>query len=352
VSGDREPLSPHGARAEDAGSVVPGSAGSPPSPYGGRGSGGKGSILLSPEITAALTAGVPIVALESTAIAHGLPWPDNLAVAHAMEAAVRAAGAVPATIAVLDGRVRVGLGAAELERIARDPGIAKLSWRDLPIAVARGGDGATTVAGTLAVAGRVGIRVFATGGLGGVHPGAEATFDVSADMGALARTPCLVVCSGAKSLLDLPRTLELLETLGVPVLGYGTDELPAFYTRTSGLRVAARVDTPAEAAAIARTQWALGLDSGLVLAVPVPAASALAAAEVAAVLAAAEARATAAGVRGPALTPFLLADLHARSDGRTLAANAALLEHNAAIGGAVAAALAALAPVPGDDDLP
>ncbi|HLH25969.1 MAG TPA: pseudouridine-5'-phosphate glycosidase [Chloroflexota bacterium] len=315
------------------------------------GPGRLGHFLLAPEVAAALESGAAIVALESTAIAHGLPWPDNLAVAQAMEAAVRAAGAVPATIAVLDGRVRVGLGAAELELIARDPDIAKLSWRDLPVAVARGGNGATTVAGTLAVAGRLGIRVFATGGLGGVHPGAEATFDVSADLGALARTPCLVVCSGAKSLLDLARTLELLESLGVPVLGYGTDELPAFYTRTSGLRLSARVDTPAEAATIAAAQWALGLGGGLVLAVPVPAAAALDAAEVAGVLHAAEARAAAAGVRGPALTPFLLADLHAHSGGRTLAANAALLEHNAAVGGAVAAALAALT-TRADDDLP
>jgi pseudouridine-5'-phosphate glycosidase len=315
------------------------------------GEGVRSLYAIAPEVAAALEVGGPVVALESTAIAHGLPWPDNLAVARAMEAAVRAAGAVPATVAVLDGRVRVGLGPAELERIARDREIAKLSWRDLPVAVARGGDGATTVAGTLAVAGQVGIRVFATGGLGGVHRGAEATFDISADLGALARTPCLVACSGAKSLLDLGRTLELLETVGVPVLGYGTDELPAFYTRTSGLQLAARVDTPAEAAAVARAQWALGLGGGLVLAVPVPAAAALDAAEVAGVLRAAEARAAAAGVRGPAVTPFLLADLHAHSDGRTLAANAALLEHNAAVGGAVAVALAALG-APADDELP
>jgi len=241
---------------------------------------------------------------------------------------------------VLDGRIRVGLTAAELERVARDQGLAKLSWRDVPVALARGGSGATTVAGTLAVAGRVGIQVFATGGLGGVHPGAEATFDVSADLGALARTPCLVVCAGAKSLLDLARTLELLETLGVPVLGYGTDDLPAFYTRRSGLPVAARVDSAAEAAAVARAQWALGLGGGLVLAVPLPADAALEEAEVAAALAGAHARAAAAGVRGPALTPFLLADLHERSGGRTLAANAALLRQNAVVGGAVAVALA------------
>jgi pseudouridine-5'-phosphate glycosidase len=300
-------------------------------------------------VAQALAEGGPVVALESTAIAHGLPWPDNLAVAHDMEAAVRAAGAVPATIAVLGGRVRVGLGPDELERLARDRAIPKLSWRDLPVAVARGGDGATTVAGTLAVAGLVGIPVFATGGLGGVHPGAERTFDVSADIGALARTPCLVVCSGAKSLLDLPRTLELLETVGVPVLGYGTDELPAFYTRSSGLRLMARVDVPAEAAAVARAQWALGLAGGLVLAVPVPADAALDAAEVAVALAEAEARAAAEGVRGPALTPYLLADLHARSGGRTLAANAALLRENAAVAGAVAVAFSAPAALPADD---
>jgi pseudouridylate synthase len=294
------------------------------------------TVDVAPEVVAALEAGAPVVALESTVIAHGLPWPDNLEVAQAMEVAVRTAGAVPATIAVLDGRVRVGLDAAELERIAGDRDIPKLSWRDVPLAVARGGDGATTVAGTLAVAGYVGIRVFATGGIGGVHPGAETTFDVSADLGALARTPCLVVCSGAKSLLDLPRTAELLETLGVPLLGYGTDELPAFYTRTSGLRVAARVDSPAEAAAVARAQWALGLGGGLVLAVPVPDDVALAESEVAALLAEAHSRAAAAGVRGPALTPFLLAELHAGSDGRTLRANAALLRYNAEVAGAVA----------------
>jgi pseudouridine-5'-phosphate glycosidase len=301
-------------------------------------------LVVASEVAAALAGGGPVVALESTAIAHGLPWPHNHEVARAMEAAVRAAGAVPATIAVLDGQVRVGLGAAEIERIARTPGLAKLSWRDLGVAVARGASGATTVAGTLAIARHVGIRVFATGGLGGVHRGAERTFDVSADLGALARTPCVVVCSGAKSLLDLPRTLELLETLGVPVLGYQTDELPAFYTRTSGLPVAARVESAAEAAAIARAQWTLGLESSVVLAVPVPEAAALTEAEVAAAVAEAEGRATQAGVRGPGLTPYVLADLHARSAGRTLAANAALLVSNAAVAGAVAVALARLAP--------
>ncbi len=301
-------------------------------------------LVVASEVAAALAGGGPVVALESTAIAHGLPWPHNDEVARAMEAAVRAAGAVPATIAVLDGQVRVGLGAAEIERIARAPGLAKLSWRDLGVAVARGASGATTVAGTLAIARHVGIRVFATGGLGGVHRGAERTFDVSADLGALARTPCVVVCSGAKSLLDLPRTVELLETLGVPVLGYQTDELPAFYTRTSGLPVAARVESAAEAAAIARAQWTLGLESSVVLAVPVPEAAALAEAEVGAAVAVAEERATQAGVRGPSLTPYVLADLHARSAGRTLAANAALLVSNAAVAGAVAVALARLAP--------
>lgn len=297
-------------------------------------------IDLASDVAAALREGAAVVALESTVIAHGLPWPDNLAVAHELEAAVRAAGAVPATIAVLDGRIRVGLTPAELERVASDRGLAKLSWRDLPVALARGGDGATTVAGTLAVAGRVGIQVFATGGIGGVHPGAETTFDVSADLGALARTPCLVVCAGAKSLLDLPRTMELLETLGVPVLGYGTDELPAFYTRRSGLHVTARVDSAAEAAAVARAQWELQLGGGLVLAVPVPVEAALDEAEVAEALAAANERAARAGVRGPALTPFLLADLHDHSGGRTLAANTALLRQNAAVAGAVAVALA------------
>jgi pseudouridine-5'-phosphate glycosidase len=281
-----------------------------------------------------------VVALESTAIAHGLAWPDNLQVARDMEAAVRAAGAVPATVAVLDGCVRVGLDAAALERVARGEALPKLSWRDLGVALGRGGSGATTVAATLAIAGRVGIRVFATGGIGGVHPGAERSFDISADLAALARTPCVVVCAGAKSLLDLPRTLELLEALGVPVLGLGTDDLPAFYTRHSGLPLTARVESVAEAAAIARAQWTLGLPGGLVLAVPPPAETALPAEEVAEALAAATARAEAEGVRGPALTPFLLAALHTHTHGRTLAANVALLRQNAAVAGALAVALA------------
>ncbi|MBX5491153.1 MAG: pseudouridine-5'-phosphate glycosidase [Chloroflexi bacterium] len=298
-------------------------------------------LHLAPEVAPALAAGRPVVALESTAIAHGLAWPDNLAVARDMEAAVRAAGAVPATIAVLDGCVRVGLDAAGLERVAREPGLPKLSWRDLGVALGRGGSGATTVAATLAIAGRVGIRVFATGGIGGVHPGAERTFDISADLAALARTPCVVVCAGAKSLLDLPRTLELLEAVGVPVLGLGTDDLPAFYSGHSGLPLTARVESVAEAAAIARAQWGLGLSGGLVLAVPPPPDAALPAEEVAGALAAASARAEAEGVRGPALTPFLLAALHAHTGGRTLRANVALLRQNAAVAGALAVALAA-----------
>jgi pseudouridine-5'-phosphate glycosidase len=298
-------------------------------------------LHIAPEVAPALAAGRPVVALESTAIAHGLAWPDNLQVARDMEAAVRAAGAVPATIAILDGCVRVGLDDAALERVARGVDLPKLSWRDLGVALGRGGSGATTVAATLAIAGRVGIRVFATGGIGGVHPGAERTFDISADLAALARTPCVVVCAGAKSLLDLPRTLELLEALGVPVLGLGTNDLPAFYARHSGLPVTARVESVAEAAAIARAQWRLGLAGGLVLAVPPPAEAALPAEEVAEALAAATARAETEGVRGPALTPFLLAALHAHTRGRTLAANVALLRQNAAVAGTLAVALAA-----------
>lgn len=301
---------------------------------------------VAPPVAAALAAGGPVVALESTAIAHGLPWPENLRVATEMEAAVRAAGAVPATIAVLGGRVRIGLEAGELERLARDGDVRKLSARDLAAAVAQRADGATTVAGTLAIAGRAGIRVFATGGIGGVHPGAEASFDISADLGALARTPCLVVCAGAKSLLDLPRTLELLETVGVPVVGYTTDELPAFYTPNSGLPVPVRADDAGAAAEVARAHWALGLTSAVLVVVPVPEHAALGAADVEALLAAAQTRAAAADVRGPALTPYLLDYLHAHSDGRTVRANAALLRQNAAVGGAVAVALATGAATP------
>jgi len=296
---------------------------------------------IAPEAATALAGGGPVVALESTAIAHGLPWPDNLAVAREMTAAVRAAGAVPAVIAVAGGRIRIGLLEAELEALARG-GAAweKLSRRDLAAAVATGRNGATTVASTMICAAAAGIRLFATGGIGGVHRGAETSFDVSADLPELGRTPVAVVCAGAKSILDLPKTLEVLETLGVPVVGYGTNRFPGFHMRDSGLALETRVDGPRAAAALIETHRALGLDGGLLIANPVPAEAALDAAEVEGWIADAVAEAAARGMHGKALTPFLLTRLAAISGGRTLAANRALLVDNARVAGEIAAALA------------
>ncbi|MDP8922702.1 MAG: pseudouridine-5'-phosphate glycosidase, partial [Chloroflexota bacterium] len=228
------------------------------------------AVYVADEVRAALDAGRPVVALESTLISHGLPRPRNLQAARQLEAVVRAGGAVPATVGVIGGRPSVGLSADELELLATTAEVRKCSRRDLPVAMARGEHGATTVAGTLALMGLVGLRVLATGGLGGVHRGAEETFDVSADLPELVRTPAVVVCAGAKALLDLPRTVEVLETLGVPVLGWRTDELPAFYAGRSGLPVVARVEGADEVAAIARAAWASGLARGLLLGVPPP----------------------------------------------------------------------------------
>ena len=290
-------------------------------------------LEVRPEIAAALRAHRPVVALESTLIAHGLPWPANLETARAAEQVVRDRGAIPATIAVLDGQPTVGLTGAEIESLARDPNVLKASRRDLAVAVAQKRTAATTVAATMALAHAAGVRVFATGGIGGVHKGA---WDFSADLTELARTPVLVVCAGAKSILDLPRTLELLETLGVPVLGYGCEEFPAFYLRTSGEPVPARVDIPEQAAAVARAHWELG-GGGVVVAQPVPADVAVDAGEWQKALAEAERQAAQRGVRGPALTPFLLARLAEISQGRTLRANQALVVANADLAAQIAA---------------
>src|SRR3954462_13228435 len=225
-------------------------------------------LNVRPEVATAIAAGRPVVALESTLIAHGLPWPLNLETARAAEAAVRGEGAVPATVAVWRGRPTVGLDAAELEVLAREEDILKASRRDLAVAVAQGRTAATTVAATLFLAHKAGIRVFATGGIGGAHRGTDYSWDISADLLELARTPVAVVCAGAKSILDVPRTLEILETQGVPVIGYGTDEFPAFYVHSSGEPITARVDTAAQAAKLIQVHWALG-GGGVVLAQPV-----------------------------------------------------------------------------------
>lgn len=281
-----------------------------------------------------------MVALESTLITHGLPHPANAETALAMEAAVRAGGAVPATIAILGGRMVVGLTRDDILRLAAlPPGrVRKCSRRDLPIAVARGEDAATTVAGTMIVAHQAGIRVLATGGIGGVHRGQP--FDVSADLMELGRTPVAVVCSGAKSILDLPLTLEFLETQGVPVIGLGTGTLPGFYTRSSGLPVDVAVATTAEAAAIVTAAHRIGARHGLLLCVPVPEADALPAARMEQAIDLATAEAEAQGIRGKALTPFLLSRVADLTGGESRRANIALLVNNARVGAELATALA------------
>jgi pseudouridine-5'-phosphate glycosidase len=295
-------------------------------------------IQLSLPVQVALREGRPVVALESTVIAHGLPYPQNLETALALEERIRKEGAVPATIAVLHGVLRVGLERDDLEYIATADGVRKVSRRDLPLVVARREDGATTVAATMWIAHRASIRVFATGGIGGVHRGHAA--DVSADLAELARTPVIVVCSGVKEILDLPRTLEWLETWGVPVIGYGTDELPAFYVRHSGLPVDARADTPTDVARIVAAQRSLGLESGLVVAVPIPEEDALDESQLEAVIAEALTEAESRQTKGKEITPFLLSYLHERTGGDTLRANIALLRNNAAVAAQIARALA------------
>lgn len=295
-------------------------------------------IRISDEVRAAREAGRPLVALESTVLAHGLPRPRNLQVGRALEGGVREGGAVPATVAVLAGEPVVGLTPAELERVAMAEGVLKLSTRDVPLAVARRADGATTVASTMWLAHRAGIEVFATGGIGGVHRGALP--DVSADLTELGRTPMVVVCAGAKAILDLPATREALETAGVLVVGWRTDELPAFYSRESGLGVDARVESAAEAAALWRAHRELGLPGALLLCVPPPEEAAIPAAEIEAVIAGAVAAAGAVGVRGKEITPFLLGRIGEETGGRSLETNVALLRSNARVAAEVAVALA------------
>ena len=294
-------------------------------------------LAVHPEVAAALAAHRSVVALESTVIAHGLPRPQNLAAARALEEEVRGLGSTPATIAIAEGQAVVGADDADSVRLAEDSAVAKVSLRDLAPVLARRGLGATTVAATVEIAARAGITVMATGGIGGVHRGGERSFDESADLEAIAKNPVCVVCAGVKLVLDLALTLERLETLGVPIIGYGTDELPAFYVRSSGLPLPYRVDDALAAARIAREQLARG--AGIVIAVPIAERDALdrreAEAEVARALAAAERQ----GVRGAALTPFLLAQLSDATGGRSLAANVSLLRGNARVAAQIALAL-------------
>jgi len=295
------------------------------------------------DVANAIAASAPVVALESTIVAHGLPFPDNLDVARACEAAVRGAGALPATIAVVAGEVVVGLSGAELEALAqRGREVPKVGAADLAVACALGGDGATTVSATTWAAARAGVRVFATGGIGGVHRGEGG--DVSSDLQVLAEEPVCVVSAGAKAILDLPRTLEMLETLGVLVLGYGCAEFPAFYTRGSGLSLEHRLDTAAEVARVLDARWRrLGMNGGVLLANPIPESAALDEAEIEAAIEAALAAAQARGVRGKGLTPFLLAELARTTGARSVVANRALAVNNCAVAGAVAAELGKVA---------
>jgi pseudouridine-5'-phosphate glycosidase len=305
----------------------------------GRSEGAGDWLRVAAGVCEARAAGRPVVALESALITHGLPMPLNLEVARQLERVVREEGAVPATIAVLDGVAHAGLSQAELERLAREPDPEKISLRDLPAVLATGRTGGTTVAASMHLAYRAGIDVFATGGIGGVHRGhAE---DVSADLRALGSVPLVVVCAGAKAILDLPGTLERLETLGVPVVGYGTDTFPAFTSCSSGLPVSMRVESPQAVAAVAQARDDAGLGTAILVAVPIPAPAGLPWSEAEAEIAAVVAQAEAEGVGGRDLTPFLLARLSERTGGRSLEANRALLVNNARVAARIAAALAA-----------
>ena len=285
---------------------------------------------ISPEVKAALDVGRPVVALESTIISHGMPYPKNVETALLVEQTIRDNGAVPATIAVIGGRLKAGLSHEEIEYLGKTGrGVAKASRRDLPALVARGADGATTVTTTMIIAHMAGIRIFATGGIGGVHRGAETTMDISADLEELAHTPVMVVCAGAKSILDLGLTLEYLETKGVPVLGYGTEELPAFYTRQSGFRVDCRVDSPAELAKIFKTQNDLALGGGILVTNPIPEEFSMPKDVIDAAINQAIAECKEKGIHGKETTPFLLARVSELTGGDSLASNIRLVYNNA-----------------------
>jgi pseudouridine-5'-phosphate glycosidase len=303
-----------------------------------------GFLDIAPEVRSALDRGGAIVALESTIITHGMPHPQNVATAREVEAVVRENGAVPATIAIISGRIKVGLSDEELDWLGAATDVMKLSRADLPYAVAAKRHGATTVAATMICARLAGIRVFATGGIGGVHQGVESTMDISADLDELARTPVAVVCAGAKAILDLPRTLEYLETRGVPVVGYRTDQFPAFWSRASGLPVPIRLDDPEAIAGLVRAKEALGLGGGVLVANPVPRDHEIPAGEMKGFIDGAVAEAARRGIAGKAVTPFLLSFLFESTGGRSLATNIALVKSNAALAARLAAPLAAPSP--------
>jgi pseudouridine-5'-phosphate glycosidase len=296
-------------------------------------------LSLSPEVAAARTAGKPIVALESTIISHGMPYPQNVQTAREVEQVIRDGGAVPATIAIIGGKICIGLTPEQLELLGTAPDAMKVSRRDLPYVLATGKLGATTVAATMICAELAGIKVFVTGGIGGVHRGAETSFDISADLQELARTSVAVVCAGVKSILDIGLTLEYLETHGVPVVSVGQEGFPAFFTRESGFKADFRLDAPAEQAAFIHTKWQLGLTGGVVISNPVPEDQAMASEEIEAITVQALQEAESNGVMGKAITPFLLARIKTLTAGRSLATNIALVKNNARCGAALAAAL-------------
>jgi len=300
------------------------------------------SLVLTDEVAEALSDGAPVVALESTIISHGMPYPQNAQTAVEVETIIRELGATPATIAVLDGHAHVGLDGEALELLASSPDVSKVSVRDLPYVIARGGHGATTVAATTRLAALAGISVFVTGGLGGVHRGAQQTFDTSADLTELATSNVAVVSAGVKSILDIGLTLETLETLGVPVLAFGTDEFPAFFSRNSGHPAPMRVDTPQQVAAVMAAKWDLGISGGLAVVCPIPAEDELPAGEIDRIIEQALADMDVRGIHGKDATPFLLGRIVEITDGASLTANIALVKNNAHLGAQVAAAYAAL----------
>jgi len=302
-------------------------------------------LEFTPEVAAARAERRAIVALESTIISHGMPYPQNVQTAREVEAIIREQGAVPATIAVLGGKIRIGLTDAELELLGQSPEALKVSRRDLPFVIASHKIGATTVAATMICAALAEIAVFVTGGIGGVHRGAESSFDISADLQELARTSVAVVCAGAKSILDIGLTLEYLETHGVPVVSVGQDNFAAFYTRDSGFKADFRLDTAAEQARFIQTKWALGLTGGIVVSNPVPTADAMPKAEIDAMTAQALSEAASQGITGKAVTPFLLGRIKVLTEGRSLTTNVALVKNNARVGAQLALALDALARV-------
>lgn len=296
-------------------------------------------LTFSPEVAKARAAGAPIVALESTIITHGMPFPQNVEAARAVEAEIRAHGAVPATIAIMDGQIHIGLSDAELDRLGQAAHVAKLSRADLAACLATGGIGATTVAATMICAHLAGIKVFATGGIGGVHRGAETSFDISADLMELAATPVTVVAAGAKAILDLPKTLEVLETQGVPVIAFGQDEFPAFWSRSSGLKAPLRMDDPREIAAAHQMRGLLGLPGGQLVANPIPAEAEIPREDITPAIEAALVEAEAQGISAKEVTPFLLDRIFQITEGRSLASNIALVLSNARLGAAIAKAM-------------